>query len=358
MEVGSWPVRNLNNILYLVGNIRKGKLQPYLSDRVLRLFKGRRYINKNILPFLYLPDDPNQLLKRAAFLHTDIAMFQLDTGVSGFDQSVIAVQDGMGTVHGKGWHWIFARNLLSNINPHPSDHEIVRKWYIATTAFMLSSRHFGDAEDNLAPALEYFSSDPHLLFYKGVLHEKYAMPSYQNTVLTNGMPFNSDSEKSELKNAREYFQKALKADPNFSEARLHLGRVKGLLGDHEEAVEELRSSATSITDKQLRYYCSLYLGNELAVLNRITEARRQFETAAELYPNAQAPLLSLSRLALDRGDYESALAHGKEIFTLPVKEEISEDPWWSYDVSPALNASALISEMYQASGELPAETIK
>ncbi|MBN2321687.1 MAG: VWA domain-containing protein [Acidobacteria bacterium] len=413
VEVGSWPVNDLNTILYLVGNIHEGKLRSYFPGSVLHLFKGRRYITENIIPLIHLPDDPNRLLKRAALMHTDIAMFQLDTGyapevtriyyekvvdgtlddvisaeygsgilyynddgraykppvfrrdrISGIDNNAISVQDGRErvqgneTYQGSEWHWKFARHLLDKITPNPSKDEMVRKWYIAATAFMLSGRNFAYAENNLLPALELFSSDPLLFFYQGVLHEKYAAPSYQNAVLTNGGTVNSGSGKSELKKAREYFQKALKADPNFSEARLHLGRVKGLLGDHEEAVEALKKAAASVKDKRLRYYCSLYLGNELATLNRITEARRQFETAAELYPNAQAPLLSLSRLAHGSGDYESALAHGKEIFALPVKEDISEDPWWSYDVSPVLNAPDLISEMYEASGGLSPETLK
>ena len=121
---------------------------------------------------------------------------------------------------------------------------------------------------------------------------------------------------------------------------------------------ELQKAARSLKDMRLLYYCSLYLGNELAVLNRITDARRQFEIAAKLYPKAQAPLLSLSQLALNSGDYENALAFGKQIFTLPVKEDSFEDPWWSYDVSAVLNAATLISDMYEASGELSLETAK
>ncbi|MBN2321690.1 MAG: tetratricopeptide repeat protein, partial [Acidobacteria bacterium] len=406
VEVGSWPVDDLNVILYLVGNIKRGKLQPYISENVIRLFKGRRYISKNIIPFLYLTDDPNQLLKRAAVLHTDIAMFRLDTGYapeetltyyergsfgtfddlisaefgSGIvvypdgrttrnwayrpgrsykiDRRSISVQDGRETVQGDGavqgkvWHWKFARHLLDKITPQPSKDEMVQKWYVAETAFLLSSRLFTRAEENLTLALELFPSNPRLLFYRGVLHEKHAAPSYQNAVPPEGTTFTFGSEKSELKKAREHFQKALEGNLEFSEARLHLGRVMGLLGDHEEAVKELRKAASSLTDTQLRYFCCIYLGNELAALNRITEARRQFETAAGLYPNAQTPLLSLSQLSLKNGDHENALAFGKKVLTLPAEEDTSADPWWSYDVSPVFDAPALISEMYEAAGGL------
>jgi len=154
----------------------------------------------------------------------------------------------------------------------------------------------------------------------------------------------------------EYFRKALESDPEFSEARLHLGRVTGLLGNHEQAVEELQKAAASITDSRLQYYCSLYLGNELAALNRGKEAGVQFEKAAGLYPKAQAPLLSLSQLALNSGDYGNAFVRGEEIFTRPVEEDGSEEPWWNYNVAPVFDADGPVSEIYDASGGLRLET--
>jgi len=414
-EVGSWSVYELNPILYLAGNIRDGKLNSYIDVNILGIFKDRRYINENIVPLLHFPDDPNKLLKKAALLHTDIAMFQLDTGYApeetlryyepgytnymtgGYgttnstvsaeygsgsivypsvmggtttiyrynrpqprpsyqiDRNTISVQDGREntrgyeSVPGKGWHWRYSRSLLDQVTPNDSEDAMVRKWYVATTARMLSSRLFNHAEENLASALELFPSDHLLLFYKGALHEKFASPSFQNAIPPDGMVYTFGSEKSELKQAREYFQKALKADPEFAEARLHLGRVRGLLGDHKDAVEELRKAARSLTDTRLQYYCYLYLGNELAALNHLKEAREQYEAAAKLYPEAQSPLLGLSQLSLIIGDYENALGYGRKIFNLPLTKDASEDPWWIYDISPGLNAPTLISEMYEVS---------
>lgn len=48
--------------------------------------------------------------------------------------------------------------------------------------------------------------------------------------------------------------------------------------------------------------------------------------------------------------------YGRKIFDLPVKDDISEDPRWNYDVSPVLNATGLISEIYEASGGFSRET--
>ncbi|MBN2241804.1 MAG: VWA domain-containing protein [Acidobacteria bacterium] len=361
VEVGSWPVNDLDIIISLLDNIREGELDPIVESSLVRPFKGRQYIEESILPLLNLTDSNNRLLKRAALLHTDIAMFQLDTGPLDSKtviyrgivykkgrQAAVSIQDGRGTGLKKVWHWEFARHLLGRIAPRPSDDDMVRKWYVAATAFMLSRRQFDEAEDNLAAALEHFPSHPGLLFYRGVLHEKYATTPFQDALPPEGGTFVFGSEKSELQRAEGYFQKALEIDPAFCEARLHLGRVQGLLGDHETAVDELQQAAASIKDRQLRYYCALYLGNELAALNRTAEARKQYETAAKLYPGVQSPLLGLSQLALKSGDYENAMAFGKQVLTLPAGEDASDDPWWSYDVSAVLNAPALISEMYEA----------
>ena len=160
------------------------------------------------------------------------------------------------------------------------------------------------------------------------------------------LPYNT--EKSQLKEARNFFKKTLDADPGFAEARLHLGRVTGLLGDHEDAIEELQKAASANTDPQLRYYCALFLGNELATLNRREEARRQFEIASNLYPNSQAPLLSLSQIAQKSGDYENAFAYEKKVFSSISNAGAYGDPWSDYEVSAVRDVSALVSEMYEA----------
>ena len=130
------------------------------------------------------------------------------------------------------------------------------------------------------------------------------------------------SSKPELTKARKLFEKAVEIDPGLAEARLHLGRVMGLLGDHERATEELQKAAAAVVDPQLQYYCRLYLGNELASLNNNREARKQFELAAILYPGAQSPLLSLSGIAGFSGDHERALGYIDTLITLPEGERL------------------------------------
>jgi tetratricopeptide (TPR) repeat protein len=157
--------------------------------------------------------------------------------------------------------------------------------------------------------------------------------------------------ESELKLAQHYFQKAIDENPGLAEGHLRLGRVLGLMGDHKQAAAELQKASAAIQDPQLSYYASLYLGCELRILSRKSEAREQYERAAVLYPSAQSPLLALSQLALDSDDFEGALEALKRVFALPRKDRWNDDPWWVYDLAHVRDADALVGEMRKLFGE-------
>lgn len=109
--------------------------------------------------------------------------------------------------------------------------------------------------------------------------------------------FGFGSRELELKSAIQFFRRSISCDPDLGEAHLRLGRVMGLIGNPDEAATELQKSAGMITDPKLQYYLSLFLGQELSTRGHTTETRQEFEHAAKLFPNAQSPLLALSRLA-------------------------------------------------------------
>ena len=152
--------------------LSNGEVPPYLNHAVLSVFKSKKYVKQDILPLLRISDDPNQILKRAALLHADIAMLQLDTGEDDRDRpeaiaarsrytdhnietsaahilapydrrsnskvgsTAASFHDGRGIMQSKGWHWEFARQLLDKVSPHPSQDDAVKRWYIATSAYM------------------------------------------------------------------------------------------------------------------------------------------------------------------------------------------------------------------------------
>jgi hypothetical protein len=190
-----------------------------------------------LAPYLELGHNPNQVLKLGALLHTDIAVLGLET--NGGD-SLVQSADGLSTSSVGGWHWQYARLLLHWVSPDPARDGMILQWYIATTAYMFSQRHWGFVELNLQLAQKYYPTDPIILFYSGVLHEIRAAAKSQNALYPYPRSFYFDSKEEELKLALKFFQQAVQADRRFWEAHLHLGRVMGLLGKHENASAELR----------------------------------------------------------------------------------------------------------------------
>jgi tetratricopeptide (TPR) repeat protein len=297
--------------------------------------------------------DLNRILKQGALLHTDIALLELEAeGPLNSGASIIANYDGRLVVLRRQLHWEFARRLINSVSPSPSEDPMVRQWYIATTAHMQSRRLFAYAKQNLEDALEIFPSDDRILFYAGVLHETWASPLNQNVQLPPRGESIYGSKESELKRARQFFQKSIEANPNSPETHLRFGRVLGLLGNHTQAVAELQLAASSIKDPQLLYYTSLYLGCEYATLSRRSEAREQYERAAMLYPTAQSPLFALSQLAQSSADIEGAFLAIQRVFELQRTDSWNDDPWWIYDLSHVRNADALAEEMRAIFGGL------
>ena len=349
-SVGRWEEYDLLTIMKLVEGLTAEDEREYL-------YKAKRMLNdlekSIVVSLLRFDEPPGSILKRGVLLHTDIALLKLEKGNKENNKGIIRVGDGLGAVQNKEWHMEYARALLSFLPSDPSRGESKRQWYISTTACLLAMQNYAQAEDNLRYALDIFTSDAAILFYVGTLHENYASPIAQNALAPSGMDFKFKSKKSELEKARSFYRKAIKADPTFYEAHLHLGRVLGLLGDHDQAVDVLQQISAFLTDSRLRYYCSIFLGKELTTLNRTEEARAQYEIAAQLYPRAPSPLLGLSRLAHIDGNNKEALLGVAMVIESPEGRNILDDPWWSYDVFHVRNAPELIWELYKEFGEQP-----
>ncbi len=352
--VGSWPASSVKKVICYIEDLAKLKRSNTLRRSETDQSLADLFPEEEASLIRRFMLNPNRILKLGALLHSDIAMLKLDTGRTDLPAPLhIIIDDGHAAHHSGGLHWEFSRKLLNWIFLDPSADEMVRQWYVSVTAFMLAHRQWGYADTNLEFARRLFPKDAMLLFYLGVLHETYASPEIQSIRERRfGVRAGIGSKKSELKKAKKFFNKSMEADPEIPEVQLHLGRVMGLLGDHDKAVVELRLAAEGVRNSLLQYYCSLYIGHELALLNRREEARKQFEHAAMLYPTAQSPLLSLSHLARNSGNFEDAVITVQQVFRLPAGDNLLEDPWWLYSVSAVRNASALISEMYRTFGEL------
>jgi tetratricopeptide (TPR) repeat protein len=349
-KIGSWREKDLEFVTNYVTNLAA---QPIKSIK-------RTVAKISIRSLLQLTDqevqqgDLSRVLKQSALLHTDIALLDLTTAESrDAREGMGAFVDGRIFLYPKTLHWEFARRLIDSVSPSPSKDPAIVQWYIATTAYMQDRGLLGYARHNLDHALEQFPADPRILFYAGVLHETWASTAHQNVLQYSGAKVLYGSKESELKLARQFFERAIALNPTFSEAHLRLGRVLGLLGNHELAVAELQQASAALKDRQLLYYASLYMGFEFEMLCRRSEARDQYEQAAALYPAAQSPLLALSQLARSDDDVKGALVALDRVFALPRGDLWRDDPWWVYNQAHVRDAIALIEEMYRILGERP-----
>src|SRR5207247_9478776 len=118
--------------------------------------------------------------------------------------------------------------------------------------------------------------------------------------------------------------------PDHVEARLRHGRVLGGLGRHADAAAELRQAIASADDSLLRYYADLFLGAAEEELGHRDAARLAYEQAAALYPDAQSPLVALSRLARRYGDRPGALHAIQRVCALSADAHARHDPGWTY----------------------------
>ena len=384
--IGSWPAFELEFSLALVKKLFSSpmyelKIPSGLGCRALADYLG-----------IKREEDKNYWLKRGALLHSDIALLRLETGMADPYRTQISsinnaiknskkrqektcwsirllspavldlkdkggregawIQDGRPIHENEGRHIEFGRLLLDSVTPNPSQDEMVKQWYSATAACGLSRGRPLYIEKHLKDAVNLFPSDARILFYAGVLHETYATPRYQNASSLPGIKYSHGLKKTELESAQKFFQRAVAANPNFAEARLRLGHVSGLLGHHNQAVSELQAATAAVTDPKMQYYAALFLGNELAVLGRIAEARKQFERAAALYPAAQTPLLALSELAHSDSDIHNAVIEIERAFAVAANGRQRNDPRWKYDLVSEDKAAALLLEMRKAFGEL------
>ena len=306
----------------------------------------------------------NDILKRGALLHADIAMSLPAAELRGDDSArpgprafTLYINDGQQTGRQDSVsHWNMGRRLLDRVRPaetkapktvpDPGHDDTVRLWYLATCAYMAFTRNVEPA--HFDRAIELFPDDAEVLMLAAAAHESFAGSRTQSAIRTAKIPrdvtLGVETEGSELRRSEQLYKRALKADPALVEARIRLGRVLGLRGRHEEAVAQLQQGL-SATETLLQYYAHLFLAAELDALGKWEDARRSYQRAAALYPTAQSPLLGLSRVASQLGDREAAREAIGRVLKLPADEEDRVDPWWSYEFAHARLVDALIEDL-------------
>lgn len=297
----------------------------------------------------------NRLLKRAATLHTTVALNRqrntdsqtnlLDTKWEGMVQFADGRQIGLDS---RANHWKFARTLLDLVAPAPSRDVAVRDWYRASTAALLRELHLH--RDHLEDALRLFPDDAVLLMLGGSLHEGLASARVQefvkSAIVPKGVVLRVGSPRTELGRAESLLRRAVAIDPRAAEARVRLGRVLSLQEKHADALNELRR-LDAAAPPLLQYFGSLFAGEAAEALGRADEARAAYERAATLYPRAHAPRFALSQLATSTGDAVPASKALEPVLSASQDPVLADDPFWTYLNAAGRDADALLETAYR-----------
>jgi tetratricopeptide (TPR) repeat protein len=229
-------------------------------------------------------------------------------------------------------HWEVAMDMLDAVSA-PND-PLVAQWFEVIGIYLVEWRRYSDGLAHFERARDLIEDEPGVMFAEGRLHEALAAPLMQNfvrvTAIAQGVPvIGIDDQRTELRRAEALLQKTLTRDPSREEARLRLGHVIIQQQRWEEGLRQIQPLLEGSGHASITYYAHLFAGDAHLALGRTDDARRSFERALELFPDAQAARLGLAaamRIAGTRDDAIAALLPA--IAQDPRPRE--DDPWWIY----------------------------
>lgn len=304
--------------------------------------------------------DDNLFWRRAALLHSDVAMLERPVPVPlGADSLPIGPRrtrfhfvDGRAAGLSLGpTQWALAETALTFIKsadspkPVPARDEMVRQWYGATQLWLQS--HEQHDPHHVEAGVALFPNDPVLLFLSGCEHEGYASSTIQAALEgTLRRPDDPQPAKEELQRAARDFRRSLELQDS-PLVRSHLGRVLSALNRHGEAIANLTTAAETLTTSELQYLNDMFLGLALERAGQLDAAAAAYQRAHERYPSAQTPLLALSAVARRRDSYAEAREPMTAVWSLdPARTD--DDPWWDYAVSHTRTADAAITRVWES----------
>jgi hypothetical protein len=298
--------------------------------------------------------DIDALLRAAARLHTDVAVFSPATaalGATSADSSVLLLDGQHVGYQYEARHWEFARLMLDLVSTGPAIDPAVHRWYTAVAAVMRRQLAHGFSASHLERAGDLFPSDAILQFERGCLHEAMAAPGVQAFVRTaDRRVVNVGNEEEELQKAQRFFRRAIDLDLGAAEARIRLGHVLIELGRPADAIAELTPALRLTDEPTLQYFGAMFLGDAQQALGRRAEAQAAYGRALMLFPSAQSVHLALGHLARRFGDRGAALAAMERLFDLPGDTGPRDDPWWRYSTGTVGSDMELLQNLFESLG--------
>jgi hypothetical protein len=318
------------------------------------------------------PDERVRVLSRALALHADIALFSRTT--TGYElphreRPITLFADGreVGQMFGT-FHWDVCRRLVEGLPRGDERTRLARVFYRATGAVLQLWAEHPELQLHLRAAARVMDEDAVLIMYEGTLYQVYADARSQRYFdqrreasgargranLMRPLPGTGLASTAEAgptlevsnRQAEGLFRRALAIDPLLHEARVRLAHILHNRGRHEDAARELARIAAAAgppSSPFLDYYVAMLIGRVTRARGQLDAAEAAFERGLVAQPQAQAPRLALSELAMARGDAQAAAR-----YLLPLTTGAAgDDPWWRVGRLHATPVGALLDEMWK-----------
>ena len=164
----------------------------------------------------------------------------------------------------------------------------------------------------LARAQQRFPQDPLVALALGSLHEAHAAPNAL-VEASAGRQGNLEKWRQEerayrLEQALVAYRQAVALDPTLAEAHLRLGHVLLLTGKADEADAAFARASAETGDRRWRYLAEMLRADGADARGDRAAARQRYQAALGAWPDAQSPVLALSRLEASDGDWPAAQA--------------------------------------------------
>ena len=307
---------------------------------------------------------------RAAILYGDISLSvpreqrPVYPGMSTGADRVALANDGQAVgVTRRDTHLQLAHEFVRRVVHFPQatgEHKtIAADWYVALAAALAAAYDLAGLKEHLEEAREQFSEHAEIQFLSGCLAESLASPVAQatqpdpNNAPQTTSPFQLLRERSlarglNLELAKRHYEKALDLQLQHGEARIRLARVL-MIDDRAKDALPLLEAPVETADSVLSYYRYLFLGRAYHRMGKFGEARKSYESASQLFPDAQSPWLALSALAAGLGDEEGSRAALERIIQ---RTGAVDDPWWRYGACSGRNATRIYQDFAEGASRL------
>jgi tetratricopeptide (TPR) repeat protein len=339
--IAAWPYARLAgaiadaDALRALVRQRRGYPDPGASSIRIRGYEARL---SEALELLQLSSsaaaafDLTGLFKRAAVLHTDIALVRWTAS----ERADVWTESSAAS-----FHLGIANAMIDRLRVDGHD-AFARLWYRAMAA-LLHSRHEVVVQPTfLESTLTITKDDPEVLLMAGALRELLASSRME----VAPSPARRISRQAHLREAERLYRRVLNDDGRSTEARVRLARVLVQM-ERPEAASEMLSTVEIAGRSPIAYFAHLIRGEADEALGRFDAARSSYSRALEMYPNAVSGALALSHLARRQGDRAGA--------ALPVVQMLEStgspagDPWTGYFVAgDGRRAEALLAVLRAA----------